>query len=76
MTKPENPSLLDWEPTESLSAAPFSQVTLRDIFAAFAAAGFLAQPEHYRPQDVPEMAYEAADGLLAERERDDEPPTP
>jgi hypothetical protein len=43
MSKPENPSLVDfmWQPqNDSFS----TQVTLRDLFAAFCAAGLNANP--------------------------------
>ena len=80
MSGPENPLLFDRRLLISKNGeiqpiAVQSQVSLRDLFAAFALAGMVMRrcrpdagdsyPYSYDAQD----AYEAADAMLAEREK-------
>ena len=62
MNKPSNPPLFENDGT------PHSQVTLRDLFAAFALTGLLAG-QMTKGEDLAADAYEAAEDMLKERER-------
>jgi len=42
-------------------------MTLRDYFAAKAMQGMASQAEHWSQRDIPKMAYEIADAMIAER---------
>ena len=67
---PSNPPLfvqLDG-PAAGLNGPAFTNITLRDLFAAAALAGLAAQAEHYDPEYVPELAFNLADAMLAQRE--------
>ncbi|MEE8240118.1 MAG: hypothetical protein V3R16_02520 [Nitrospirales bacterium] len=72
-TKPENPEL--FTELETLSGARLisSNITLRDLFAAAALAGFCANPVKLSPPltrgKIANMAFDIADHLLAEREK-------
>ena len=46
----------------------YDAVTLRDLFAGLALAGLLAYPERYESEaELPMVAYELADAMLAAR---------
>ena len=65
MSKPKNPDLFDG----GIDGA-CTDVTLRDLFAAFALAGLLGRDEKYLDTlACSRAAYAAADYMLAEREK-------
>ena len=74
MTNPQNPPLFDWEFIQQglNDTHLFTNVTLRDLFAAFALAAQIIQDETAAndPNKAAEWAYVNADAMLAERERE------
>jgi hypothetical protein len=66
-----NPALLTIEPT---TAATYSDVTLRDLFAAAALTGLRANQASGgwsdKPEKIAEYAYRDADAMLAERAKE------
>ena len=65
MAKPENPPLF-WQ-DRGQGEEP-SEITLRDLFAAAALAGYRAKPEWTFPsEETSEQCYRDADHMLAER---------
>lgn len=44
-------------------------MSLRDYFAGQALAGLAAAPDSWKHQDIPEMAFKLADGMIAEKRR-------
>ena len=56
--------------TENYNNSP--GMTLRDYFAAKAMQGLASEAEHWSHSDLPKIAYEIADGMLAERSATEE----
>ena len=77
MSKPSNPPLFTATANKTIDAAVYStHISLRDIFAAFCAAGMLADSNvtgSTTPEELAGYAYGNADALLAQREADDAP---
>ena len=72
MSKPENPTLFDVAiPEGSRHILLNSVITLRDLFAAFALAGAVANPNNPDPGGASDVrrSFKTADEMLAERER-------
>ena len=70
MSKPENPRLFDLTDLGVRDGyiAIGTNMTLRDLFAAFALAGLLSDHTmRAEPKDFAEWAYVDADAMLAER---------
>ncbi|GAG51859.1 unnamed protein product [marine sediment metagenome] len=66
---PSNPPLIQGNPSDI-----WSNITLRDLFAAFASHAILRDPQLHPDtthQMIADIAYQHADALLAQREDDD-----
>lgn len=66
MSEPTQPNEYEW-----MRRAVPEQISLRDYFAAAALQGFAANPEmtHHNHAATAEMAYDAADAMLAARKK-------
>ena len=69
-----NPQLIDWNFTDETRTVPhcFSDITLRDLFAAFALAGLLSQERFMNGKELATWAYDLAGFMLAAREQGNE----
>jgi hypothetical protein len=47
---------------------PEAGMTLRDVFAAFALAGLIANPSHEHPSSAADHAYQYADAMMLKRD--------
>jgi hypothetical protein len=63
---------LDEAIRKDLGVEPSTSITLRDLFAAFAMAGMLANPSGVRMKYRLLKAWVLADAMLAERDRFDQ----
>ena len=74
MSKPNNPPLFTthWCTTESGNADYSTEITLRDLFAAFALSGFLGDTisPGVNDADIAKASYTLADAMLAERSKE------
>lgn len=64
--KPSNPPLFH---QDQAGGVVWTAIGLRDLLAAFALAGFLADGSDRPHERDAELSYEAADAMLAEREK-------